>query len=741
MASATGAMILAGIPLRWWELGSYGALLLTAAVMRFWDLGSRAMHHDESLHAYYAWRLSNGEGFQHDPMMHGPFPFEANAAVFLVAGDSDYTSRLLYAVAGTVLVGLAYFLRARLGRVAALVVAGMLTFSPALLYFSRFARNDILVAVWTLALVIAMWRYIDEGKNRYLYITAALLALFFATKETAYLATGILGLYLVLRLAWRTLAEALRRVEPGGVSPGDRIAPTVNDVRRAARRDIQMAVTEESLQETLARLSRSVLTVARRGIRLSQVSRPSAFLVLMFTLALPQGAALVTLFQDTPLLSWANVVLGRSVDAGGLIGAPSGGGLVIAGAVVAALLGISIAIGARWNWPVWWRCALIFYGLWVLMFSSFFTNIDGIGSGWWRSLGYWIAQQEVARGSQPWYYYFIITWNYEFLPFLFSVVAGLYYMRRQDAFGRFLVYWAVVTFVAYTLASEKMPWLMVNITLPIILLAGKFLGEVTREIQWRRFVSGGGLYLLAGVPVMLWVLWRLAFADVDAGDLATVLRLLALFAVLGVLVASGVMIGRRVGGRDMAAFVVIPVALILLALTVRTGLRASYENGDVPIEMIVYTQTSADIPRVLGQIEALRAESVGSRVPPVNIDGTSGFAWPWAWYLREYGPVGYPTYQAESFSAPTNSSVLVIHADNQPALDPSLKDTYKEGVRIGHRRWFPEQTYRNLTFGKFLGGFVDRRAWRTAMDYFLHRKLSAPLGSEDAYVYFPRGQP
>ena len=54
----------------------------------------------------------------------------------------------------------------------------------------------------------------------------------------------------------------------------------------------------------------------------------------------------------------------------------------------------------------------------------------------WRGLGYWIAQQDVARGNQPWYYYFVITPLYEFLPLALAIAAALYYWvkRRADAF-------------------------------------------------------------------------------------------------------------------------------------------------------------------------------------------------------------------------------------------------------------------------------------------------------------------
>ena len=67
---------------RWWEVVGYASLVVVGLTMRLWDLGTRAMHHDESLHALYSWKLANGEGYAHNPMMHGPLQFEANAALF-----------------------------------------------------------------------------------------------------------------------------------------------------------------------------------------------------------------------------------------------------------------------------------------------------------------------------------------------------------------------------------------------------------------------------------------------------------------------------------------------------------------------------------------------------------------------------------------------------------------------------------------------------------------------------------
>ena len=99
----------------------------------------------------------------------------------------------------------------------------------------------------------------------------------------------------------------------------------------------------------------------------------------------------------------------------------------------------------------------------------------------------------MARGSQPWYYYFIVISVYEFLPWTVAIGASFYYALRGDVFTRFLAFWAVATFIAYTLAGEKMPWLTVNIVLPMIVLAGKALGDAGTSLGWRKALKGGGV--------------------------------------------------------------------------------------------------------------------------------------------------------------------------------------------------------------------------------------------------------
>ena len=69
-----------------WEIIVYTLIILLTSALRLWDLGFRAVGYDESLHAFYSYNLYQGEGFQHTPLMHGPFQFHGIALFFLLLG-------------------------------------------------------------------------------------------------------------------------------------------------------------------------------------------------------------------------------------------------------------------------------------------------------------------------------------------------------------------------------------------------------------------------------------------------------------------------------------------------------------------------------------------------------------------------------------------------------------------------------------------------------------------------------
>lgn len=174
------------------EVLAYAVLVAVALGLRLYDLGARPFHHDESQDAYFSWILYDRGDYAYQPILHGPLRFYLTAAMFSFFGDSDFTARLAPALMGTSMVAMPYFLRRQLGRVAAFTAAVLLAIGPSYLYFSRFAREDIYFAAISLALVVVVFRFLDEPRRWHPPLVGALIALGFATKETMYI-TGFVG--------------------------------------------------------------------------------------------------------------------------------------------------------------------------------------------------------------------------------------------------------------------------------------------------------------------------------------------------------------------------------------------------------------------------------------------------------------------------------------------------------------------------------------------------------------------
>ena len=105
------------------------AVTALALALRLTDLGARAMHHDESLHAVFAWHLAEGRGYVHDPLMHGPLQFHLIAGLFRLFGDGEVMARLPAALAGTALVAVPLLLRRWLGGAGTVAAAVLLALS------------------------------------------------------------------------------------------------------------------------------------------------------------------------------------------------------------------------------------------------------------------------------------------------------------------------------------------------------------------------------------------------------------------------------------------------------------------------------------------------------------------------------------------------------------------------------------------------------------------------------------
>jgi uncharacterized protein (TIGR03663 family) len=181
-------------------------------VARVVDVTAKPFHHDESEHAWFAWLLVNGHGYHYDPVFHGPVQFYAMSLLYLLIGAGDLAARLAPALVGTALIALLYLLRRQIGPVAALGAAAVVCISPSYLYFSRFVREDIYAACLTLALIVAIFRFLDRPRSWHPSVILGLLALCFAAKETAYITLAVFVSFFAVALLWQARrAGSLRR--------------------------------------------------------------------------------------------------------------------------------------------------------------------------------------------------------------------------------------------------------------------------------------------------------------------------------------------------------------------------------------------------------------------------------------------------------------------------------------------------------------------------------------------------
>ena len=162
-----------------------GAITVLALALRLFALGARVAHQDEARVAYWAYRYMESGVYWYRPIVHGPFLTIVDSYVFQLFGASDFTMRLIVALIGGLLPLSALLFRERLRSSETVALALLLALNPILLYFSRFYRNDVLLAGFMLVAFGLYVRAYDTRKPTYLYAGTAVFALAFTTKENA----------------------------------------------------------------------------------------------------------------------------------------------------------------------------------------------------------------------------------------------------------------------------------------------------------------------------------------------------------------------------------------------------------------------------------------------------------------------------------------------------------------------------------------------------------------------------
>src|SRR5207244_9881101 len=108
-------------------------LVLAAGALRLAYLGGPPLTVDEGLRAFDTTRVAGGDVPQ---TWRGDLSEAATSYLFRIFGETDLLVRLLPALAGVAMIGLAWLARPYAGRVGTLLAAGLLAFPPGLVHHS-----------------------------------------------------------------------------------------------------------------------------------------------------------------------------------------------------------------------------------------------------------------------------------------------------------------------------------------------------------------------------------------------------------------------------------------------------------------------------------------------------------------------------------------------------------------------------------------------------------------------------
>ena len=182
--------------------------LVAGAVLRLLLLDLRPMHTDEAVHAVkFGTLLETGEYRYDKSEYHGPTLYYATLPAAEVsscrrfAGLQESTLRVVPAVAGIVLILLIALLR-DIGGASVTLGALFTAVSPALVFFSRYYVQEMLLVVFTLGFIAAGYHMLATRRALWAAAAGVCAGLMHATKETSLIAFGATGLAIALTGFW-----------------------------------------------------------------------------------------------------------------------------------------------------------------------------------------------------------------------------------------------------------------------------------------------------------------------------------------------------------------------------------------------------------------------------------------------------------------------------------------------------------------------------------------------------------
>ena len=200
---------------------TFGALVLRVPRLR-----QRPMHCDEAVHAEKFNKLLEEGTYVYDPLeYHGPTLNYLTLVPAWLSGEKKYTEideftlRIVPVFFGVLLVFMPLLIADGLGRRGAILAAALTAVSPAMVYYSRYYVQEMLLVCFTFGVIVSGYRFVRSPRVIWAVLIGAFLGLMHATKETCIIAYGAMFLAMVFVLLLRRregipTAKSLRIIKP-----------------------------------------------------------------------------------------------------------------------------------------------------------------------------------------------------------------------------------------------------------------------------------------------------------------------------------------------------------------------------------------------------------------------------------------------------------------------------------------------------------------------------------------------
>jgi uncharacterized protein (TIGR03663 family) len=211
-----------GLGRSWWT-GAVSVLSI-GAMLRIFNLGLKPLHADEGVNGLFLLGLFREGIYRYNPAnYHGPslyyFALVSSSVSHLLFGNEGPSTLAIRAVPvafGIALIGLLLTFRARLGDIGTLTAAGLVAFSPGMVYLSRDFIHETLLGFFTLWVVVWGLRFWDSKKLNHLFLISLAASLMICTKETAPISLFALTVAAGVAQVWVRRDRGLSAAEFGG---------------------------------------------------------------------------------------------------------------------------------------------------------------------------------------------------------------------------------------------------------------------------------------------------------------------------------------------------------------------------------------------------------------------------------------------------------------------------------------------------------------------------------------------